>query len=84
MSILLRGGNPDNVAILSSGFVVLPDNLKMNGQEIEADGSIVTVALNIVDHSITERIPFDSMVSMHRIMNETVASIKQAFQVQQF
>ncbi|XP_022941488.1 homeobox-leucine zipper protein MERISTEM L1-like isoform X1 [Cucurbita moschata] len=84
MSILLRGGNPDNVAILSSGFVVLPDNLKMNGQEVEADGSIVTVALNIVDHSITERIPFDSMVSMHRIMNETVASIKQAFQVQQF
>ncbi|KAG6607813.1 Homeobox-leucine zipper protein ROC1, partial [Cucurbita argyrosperma subsp. sororia] len=81
MSILLRGGNPDNVAILSSGFVVLPDNLKMNGQEVEADSSIVTVALNIVDHSITERIPFDSMVSMHRIMNETVASIKQAFQV---
>lgn len=84
MSVILRGGNPDNVAILPSGFAVVPERPRMNGEEVESDGSILTVALNIIDHLVTEKIPFDSMVSMHRIMGETVASIKEAFKIQQF
>ncbi|XP_038897264.1 homeobox-leucine zipper protein PROTODERMAL FACTOR 2-like [Benincasa hispida] len=84
MAVVLRGGNPDYVAILPSGFAVLPDKPRMNGEEDVADGSILTVALNIIDHSVTERVPFQSMVSMHRIMTETVASIKEAFKIQQF
>lgn len=84
MSAVFHGGNPDNVAILPSGFAVLPDKPNMNGEEYETDGSILTVALNIIDHSITERIPYESMDSMHKIMDETVASIKEAFTIQQF
>lgn len=84
MAVVLRGGNPDYVAILPSGFAVLPDRPRVNGEEDVADGSILTVALNIIDHAVTERVPFQSMVSMHRIMNETVASIKEAFKIQQF
>lgn len=84
MAVVLRGGNPDYVAILPSGFAILPDRPRMNGEEDVADGSILTVALNIIDHSVTQRVPFQSMVSMHRIMTETVASIKGAFKIQQF
>ncbi|XP_011648553.2 homeobox-leucine zipper protein PROTODERMAL FACTOR 2 [Cucumis sativus] len=84
MAVVLRGGNPDYVAILPSGFAILPDSPRMNGEEDVADGSILTVALNIIDHSVTQRVPFQSMVSMHRIMTETVASIKGAFNIQQF
>ncbi|PON61432.1 LOW QUALITY PROTEIN: hypothetical protein PanWU01x14_145520 [Parasponia andersonii] len=59
---VFNGVNPDYVAILPSGFVILPDVTTMT--EGTTSGSLLTVVFHIIDALITlEYIPFRSLVT---------------------
>ncbi|POO00428.1 hypothetical protein TorRG33x02_038410 [Trema orientale] len=77
VSKVLSGGNSDYVAILSSGFAILPDVTTMT--EGTTSGSLLTVVFHIIDASITpEYIPFQSLHAMYHIVTDTISSIKEA------
>ena len=77
-SALVNGTvNPDNVAVLPSGFAILPDRAPKSDDEDGATGSFLTVAFHIIDNdSSKEYVPPDSLDTIQRIMKETVASVK--------
>lgn len=81
ISLVLNGGNPDNIAILPSGFAILPDRPTWGSGSSgkESSGSLVTVAFHIVDGASSEdSIPPESLDTMHHILMETAISIRTA------
>jgi homeobox-leucine zipper protein len=78
LSLVLNGGNPDKVAILPSGFAILPDRPTW-GSGKESSGSLLTVGFHIVDGASSEdSIPPESLDTMHHILMETAISIRTA------
>ncbi|KAM3744309.1 hypothetical protein ACB098_06G043100 [Castanea mollissima] len=77
MSIVLNGGDPDAVAILPSGFAILPDKPTPEGEENSA--SLLTLGFHIIDGASTKNfIPSESIDMMHQILTETSFSIMTA------
>ncbi|MCO5577089.1 hypothetical protein L7F22_030911 [Adiantum nelumboides] len=89
MTTVLKGGEPDTVALLPSGFAVLPDgthnrsSLNMVGtapsKEVASGGSLLTVTFQIlVDHVPTAKLSLNSVATVNNLISNTVACIKEA------
>ena len=86
MSAVLNGGDPECVALLPSGFAILPagpmlpsaDYPGSNGAE-HSEGSLLTVAFQIlVDHVPTARLSLGSVATVNKLISNTVVRIKSA------
>ncbi|KAE8733190.1 Homeobox-leucine zipper protein MERISTEM L1 [Hibiscus syriacus] len=71
MNIVLGGGDPDYVALLPSGFAILPDGPGLNGEgivEIGSGGSLLTVAFQILVDSIpTAKLSLGSVATINSL-----------------
>lgn len=83
LSALANGANPDKVMILPSGFAILPGGFPHDDDDYVEDGggtgSLLTIAFHIVEsHNIRPFIPPESVVTIKRIIADTVTNIKDA------
>ncbi|KAG0586313.1 hypothetical protein KC19_2G081600 [Ceratodon purpureus] len=91
MNLVLQGGDPAYVALLPSGFAILPDgpNAGMGdgvGQLTESgrgSGSLLTVAFQILVSSIpSARLSLESVATVNNLISCTVQRIKAALVVE--
>lgn len=69
-SMILNGGDPDNVPVMPSGFSISPDG--PTGDE----GSLVTIVFQILDGTASPmHIPSHSVGTMYKLITETAKSI---------
>lgn len=74
MNIVLNGGDPDYVALLPSGFAILPDGNANGGGE---GGSLLTVAFQILVDSVpTAKLSLGSVATVNNLIACTVERIK--------
>ena len=92
MSTVLNGGNPESVALLPSGFAILPDGPPPNHDNNNvvglttsstgppsSGGSLLTVAFQIlVDHVPTARLSLGSVATVNKLISSTVVRIRSA------
>ncbi|KAI7752596.1 hypothetical protein M8C21_010644 [Ambrosia artemisiifolia] len=83
MNVVLSGGDPDYVALLPSGFAILPDGGgKHQGGtilEVGNGGSLLTVAFQILVDSIpTAKLSLGSVATVNSLIKCTVERIKAA------
>ncbi|KAK9285488.1 hypothetical protein L1049_024840 [Liquidambar formosana] len=82
MNAVLTGGDPDYVALLPSGFAILPDGPTVNGGgigEAGSGGSLLTVAFQILVDSIpTAKLSLGSVATVNNLIACTVERIKDA------
>jgi homeobox-leucine zipper protein len=83
MNVVLNGGDPDYVALLPSGFAILPDG--PTGSSLQADsgartgGSLLTVAFQILVDSVpTAKLSLGSVATVNSLIACTVERIKAA------
>ena len=80
---LLNGGDPDHVAIMPSGFTILPDGMS-SGDDADGvgggSGSILTIAYYIILSLIGRPlfIPHTTVSIFRQIINDTLTVIKNA------
>ncbi|TXG47086.1 hypothetical protein EZV62_026380 [Acer yangbiense] len=75
MNMVLSGGDPDNVALLPSGFAILPDGPGLSGGgilEVGSGGSLLTVAFP------TAKLSLGSVATVNSLIKCTVERIKYA------
>ncbi|KAH0905653.1 hypothetical protein HID58_037480 [Brassica napus] len=76
MNIVLNGGDPDYVALLPSGFAILPDGNATGGGE---GGSLLTVSFQILVDSVpTAKLSLGSVATVNNLIACTVERIKAA------
>ncbi|KAG6570879.1 Thioredoxin domain-containing protein 9-like protein, partial [Cucurbita argyrosperma subsp. sororia] len=74
MNVVLNGGDPDYVALLPSGFAILPDG---GGGEGVSGGSLLTVAFQILVDSVpTAKLSLGSVATVNNLIACTVERIK--------
>ncbi|XP_058072618.1 homeobox-leucine zipper protein ROC2-like isoform X2 [Magnolia sinica] len=82
MNVVLNGGDPDYVALLPSGFAILPDGPMMHGGgsgEVGSGGSLLTVAFQILVDSVpTAKLSLGSVATVNSLIACTVERIKAA------
>ncbi|RDX60262.1 Homeobox-leucine zipper protein MERISTEM L1, partial [Mucuna pruriens] len=82
MNVVLSGGDPDYVALLPSGFAILPDGPGLNGGpilDVGSGGSLLTVAFQIlVDSAPTAKLSLGSVATVNSLIKCTVEKIKVA------
>lgn len=83
MNIVLSGGDPDYVALLPSGFAILPDGpagLNATGiMDVGSGGSLLTVAFQILVDSIpTAKLSLGSVATVNSLIKCTIERIKTA------
>ncbi|KAK7405878.1 hypothetical protein VNO78_07490 [Psophocarpus tetragonolobus] len=82
MNVVLSGGDPDYVALLPSGFAILPDGPGLNGGpiiDVGSGGSLLTVAFQIlVDSAPTAKLSLGSVATVNSLIKCTVERIKVA------
>ncbi|KAF8391505.1 hypothetical protein HHK36_023810 [Tetracentron sinense] len=81
MNVVLNGGDPDYVALLPSGFVILPDGTTLHGGVCEggSGGSLLTVAFQILVDSVpTAKLSLGSVATVNSLIACTVERIKAA------
>ncbi|KAL7250291.1 hypothetical protein ACSBR1_012319 [Camellia fascicularis] len=80
MNMVLSGGDPDYVAILPSGFAILPDGPAGHGGRIGeggSGGSLLTVAFQIlVDSTPNAKLSLGSVATVNNLIACTVDRIK--------
>ncbi|XP_071696417.1 homeobox-leucine zipper protein MERISTEM L1-like [Rutidosis leptorrhynchoides] len=80
MNVILSGGDPDYVALLPSGFSVLPDGpgqYQSGVLEVGTGGSLLTVAFQILVDSIpTSKLSLGSVATVNSLIKCTVERIK--------
>ncbi|TYI49743.1 hypothetical protein E1A91_D12G055700v1 [Gossypium mustelinum] len=83
MNVVLNGGDPDYVALLPSGFAILPDGSSGSTGSGMADaggssgGSLLTVAFQILVDSIpTAKLSLGSVATVNNLIACTVERIK--------
>ncbi|KAK8612485.1 hypothetical protein V6N13_092600 [Hibiscus sabdariffa] len=82
MNVVLSSGDPDYVALLPSGFAILPDGPGHNGGgilEIGSGGSLLTVAFQILVDSVTPaKLSLGSVATVNSLIKCTVERIRAA------
>lgn len=83
MNVVLNGGDPDYVALLPSGFAILPDGTSsVHGGpigEAASGGSLLTVAFQILVDSVpTAKLSLGSVATVNNLIACTVERIKAA------
>ncbi|XP_051128761.1 homeobox-leucine zipper protein MERISTEM L1-like [Andrographis paniculata] len=82
MNVVLSGGDPDYVALLPSGFAILPDGPKSHPggiPEVGSGGSLLTVAFQILVDSVpTAKLSLGSVATVNSLIKCTVERIKTA------
>lgn len=82
MNVVLSGGDPDYVALLPSGFAILPDgpsNEAGGVPEVGSGGSLLTVAFQILVDSVpTAKLSLASVTTVNSLIKCTVERIKAA------
>ncbi|KAE7995477.1 hypothetical protein FH972_000261 [Carpinus fangiana] len=82
MNVVLSGGDPDYVALLPSGFAILPGGPGLNSGgilEVGSGGSLLTVAFQILVDSIpTAKLSLGSVATVNNLIKCTVERIKAA------
>ncbi|KAL5773389.1 hypothetical protein ACOSQ2_013313 [Xanthoceras sorbifolium] len=82
MNMVLSGGDPDYVALLPSGFAILPDGPGLGGGgiiEVGSGGSLLTVAFQILVDSVpTAKLSLGSVATVNSLIKCTVERIKSA------
>ncbi|XP_050288665.1 homeobox-leucine zipper protein MERISTEM L1-like isoform X3 [Quercus robur] len=82
MNVVLSGGDPDYVALLPSGFAILPDGPGLNGggiAEVGSGGSLLTVAFQILVDSVpTAKLSLGSVATVNSLIKCTVERIRAA------
>ena len=82
MNVVLSGGDPDYVALLPSGFAILPDgpgHQEGENPEVGTGGSLLTVAFQILVDSIpTAKLSLGSVATVNSLIKCTVERIKAA------
>ncbi|PON57028.1 Octamer-binding transcription factor [Parasponia andersonii] len=83
MNIMLNDGDPDYVALLPSGFAILPDGLTthscggVSGEPSSTGGSLLTVAFQILVDSVpTAKLSFGSLATVSNLIACTIERIK--------
>ncbi|XP_062150819.1 homeobox-leucine zipper protein HDG2 isoform X2 [Alnus glutinosa] len=80
MNLVLNGGDPDYVALLPSGFAILPDGTTTHGGvigEAGSGGSLLTVAFQILVDSVpTAKLSLGSVATVNNLIACTVERIK--------
>ncbi|KAJ1418147.1 START domain [Sesbania bispinosa] len=80
MNVVLNGGDPDYVALLPSGFAILPDGTTSHGAgigETGPGGSLLTVAFQILVDSVpTAKLSLGSVATVNNLIACTVERIK--------
>ncbi|XP_030482405.2 homeobox-leucine zipper protein HDG2 isoform X2 [Cannabis sativa] len=81
MNVVLNGGDPDYVALLPSGFAILPDGSGGGGDGIvepcSSGGSLLTVAFQILVDSVpTAKLSLGSVATVNNLIACTVERIK--------
>lgn len=80
INVVLNGGDPDYVALLPSGFAILPDGGggSANGvAEHGGGGSLLTVAFQILVDSVpTAKLSLGSVATVNNLIACTVERIK--------
>ena len=78
MNVVLNGGDPDYVALLPSGFAILPDG-SVGSMEVGSGGSLLTVAFQILVDSVpTAKLSLGSVATVNSLIKCTVERIKAA------
>ncbi|XP_051135177.1 homeobox-leucine zipper protein MERISTEM L1-like [Andrographis paniculata] len=76
MNVVLSGGDPDYVALLPSGFAILPDG---SNSDSSTSGSLLTVAFQILVDSVpTAKLSLGSVATVNSLIKCTVERIKGA------
>lgn len=82
MNVVINGGDPDYVALLPSGFAILPDGPPLQdgeGCEPRSAGSLLTVAFQILVDSVpTAKISLGSVATVNNLIACTVERIEDA------
>ncbi|KAK9681605.1 hypothetical protein RND81_10G014400 [Saponaria officinalis] len=86
MNVVLNGGDPDYVALLPSGFAILPDGPPPSGSQSGgpamsscSGGSLLTVAFQILVDSVpTAKLSLGSVATVNSLIKCTVERIKAA------
>lgn len=82
MNIVLSGGDPDYVALLPSGFAILPDGQGFNAggiHDVRSGCALLTVAFQIlVDSAPTAKLSLGSVATVNNLIKCTVERIKTA------
>ncbi|XP_073302133.1 homeobox-leucine zipper protein MERISTEM L1-like [Primulina huaijiensis] len=82
MNVVLSGGDPDYVALLPSGFAILPNvpnNQAGEIPEVGSGGSLLTVAFQILVDSVpTAKLSLGSVATVNSLIKCTVERIKSA------
>lgn len=74
MQVVMNGGDSTYVALLPSGFAVLPDGAPGNGR-----GSLLTVAFQILVNSLpTAKLTVESVETVNNLISSTVQKIRAA------
>nr|GLL17708.1 AP-5 complex subunit zeta-1 isoform X1 [Ipomoea trifida] len=70
----------ENVAIVPSGFAIMPDKPNFMPVGLSDGGSILTICFQLVDEQLssTDYLPPKSVLTVHRIVSKTVSLIKDA------
>lgn len=79
MNVVLNGGDPDYVALLPSGFAILPDGSATGGSSESggSGGSLLTVAFQILVDSVpTAKLSLGSVATVNNLIACTVERIK--------
>ena len=83
MNVVLNGGDPDYVALLPSGFAILPDGTTTPshgggvGETGHGGGSLLTVAFQILVDSVpTAKLSLGSVATVNNLIACTVERIK--------
>lgn len=90
MHVVMNGGDSAYVALLPSGFAVVPDGpgsrgpeneTTTNGGETRVSGSLLTVAFQILVNSLpTAKLTVESVETVNNLISCTVQKIKAALQ----
>ncbi|XP_047062143.1 homeobox-leucine zipper protein ROC2-like isoform X2 [Lolium rigidum] len=82
MNVVLNGGDPDYVALLPSGFAILPDGPAagiMHAGGVGSGGSLLTVAFQILVDSVPDaKLSLGSVATVNSLIACTVERIKAA------